>query len=138
MKIEIYIDSNEDKARAAALVSSMNVLKPVIMTIKNVTRTIEQNRQQWPILDAFSKQIKWPVNGEMQLISPEDWKDILTCAYRKEIPRVAVGLDGCSVLLGQRTSKFDKDAWAAWMEFLNWAAIEKGVRNSYKSIAEHT
>jgi hypothetical protein len=95
--------------------------------IRPSDRTIDQNAAQWPILDAFAKQVQWPVNGAMQLISAEDWKDILTSAFRRLQPRVAQGMDGGMVLLGQRTSHFTKREFSDWLDFLNATAIEKGV-----------
>jgi NinB protein len=97
------------------------------VVIKEPTRSLEANAAMWPILDAFAKQVKWPVNGAMQLISPEDWKDILTAAFRQHQPRVAQGLDGGMVILGLRTSKFSKRTFSDWLDFLNATAIDKGV-----------
>jgi hypothetical protein len=95
--------------------------------IRPSDRTIDQNAAQWPILDAFARQVEWPINGAMQLISAEDWKDILTAAFRQAQPRVAQGLGGGMVLLGQRTSRFTKREFSDWLDFLNATAIEKGV-----------
>ena len=87
---------------------TMNGYKMVV-TVEKETRTLEQNRAQWPILQAFSDQLLWPVNGQMVKMEPEDWKDVLTAAFRQEVPRVAMGLAGGVVMLGQRTSKFKRD-----------------------------
>jgi hypothetical protein len=111
-------------------------LKPILLaghevclTFEHDLRTVEQNAQQWPYLDAFSKQIPCDVNGEMVMISPGDWKDILTSAFLHEVPRVAVGYDGAPpVMLGQRTRKFTRKEWPVWMEFLRCAATQKGVK----------
>lgn len=98
-----------------------------VVVFRDSDRTLEQNAAQWPILDAFAKQLQWPVNGKMQLIASEDWKDILTSAFRREFPRVANGLDGGMVLLGQRTSRFGKKEFSDWLEFLSATAADKGV-----------
>jgi hypothetical protein len=100
-----------------------------LVIIQPDTRTLQNNRCQWPILSAFAKQLRWPINGAMQFISDEDYKDILTAAYRQEMTRIAQGFDGKSVvMLGHRTREFTKEEWPEWMEFLNWAAAEKGVK----------
>lgn len=99
-----------------------------LVEIKADTRTIAQNRSQWQILAAFAKQLSWPINGAMQFISAEDWKDILTAAYRQEMTRIAQGFDGGVVMMGHRTREFSKEEWPEWMAFLNWAAAEKGVK----------
>lgn len=98
-----------------------------VMTIAEPNRSLDQNAAQWPILDAFAKHLQWPINGAMTTITAEDWKDILTCAFRNESPRVAAGLNGGMVLLGQRTSKFSKKEFSEWMEFLWSVAADRGV-----------
>lgn len=111
-------------------------LKPILMagysvevSFEHDLRTLEQNKQQWPYLQAFADQIPWDVNGRMVIVSEEDWKDILTSAYRNEVPRVAAGFNGSPpVMLGQRTSKFTRRQWPEWMEFLRFAAAERGVK----------
>jgi hypothetical protein len=80
----------------------------------------------WPILEAFSQQLQWPVNGVMTTLTPEEWKDLLSAAFRKET-RVAMGLDGGFVMLGQRTSRFTKRQFSEWLEFLHSTAADRGV-----------
>ena len=60
-----------------------------VATIGEPSRNLNQNAAQWPILEAFAQQLNWPVNGKAQKISADDWKDILTCAFRNEQPRIA-------------------------------------------------
>jgi hypothetical protein len=92
------------------------------------TRTIEQNAAQWPYLDAFSKQLKWPVNGHMVQMTPEEWKDVLTAAFQGETVRLAMGLNGGVVMLGQRTSNMGKKRFSEWLEFLIATAAMREVR----------
>ena len=94
----------------------------------NEGRTPEQNAAQWPILNAFAEQSQWPVNGEMVWMTGEEWKDVLTAAFRGEVPRLAQGLNGGVVMLGQRTSKFKRGEFNVWLEFLNATAAMRGVR----------
>jgi hypothetical protein len=98
-----------------------------VVTLAEPTRTLDQNAAQWPYLEAFAEQLEWPINGQMTKITADDWKDILTCAFRNESPRVAMGLSGGMVLLGQRTSKFNKKDFSDWMEFLVSTAIDRDV-----------
>lgn len=104
---------------------------------KEKLRTIEQNRQQWPILSAFAKQKEWPINGVYQLIDEDSWKDVLTAAYKGEVPKVAAAFmlnvpnninPYGTVMIGQRTSKFTDEKWRDWMAFLNAAAAECGIK----------
>jgi len=99
-----------------------------VVTVSEPNRNLEQNAAQWPILEAFSQQLQWPVNGSMVEMSPEEWKDVLTAAFRRETVRVAMGLDGGMVMLGQRTSKFSKREFSDWLEFLNATAAIRGVK----------
>mgnify|MGYP000937899444 CR=1 FL=1 len=43
-------------------------------------------------------------------------------------PRVAMGLSGGMVLLGQRTSRFKRGEFSEWLDWLNAMAVEKGVQ----------
>ncbi len=61
--------------------------------IRPVVRTIDQNAKQWPILQAFSEQLEWPVNGLIRELSAEEWKDILTAAFKQEKINIAQGLN---------------------------------------------
>jgi hypothetical protein len=97
------------------------------VTISEPTRTLEQNSAQWPILACWSKQKEWPVNGVMTKLSPEEWKIILTSAFRREALRIAQGLDGGMVLLGARTRDFGKKEFSDWLEFLHAASAQHGI-----------
>ena len=63
----------------------------------------------------------------MEWITDEDWKDILTAAFRQELARVAPGINGGMVLLGARTSHFKVKEFSDWMEFLHATAADRGV-----------
>lgn len=98
------------------------------VTLDEPGRSLDQNSAQWPVLQAFSEQAEWPVNGRMTKMEPEDWKDLLTAAFRRENVRVAMALDGMGVvMLGQRTSKFSKREFSDWLEFLHATASDRGV-----------
>lgn len=124
---KIVLKLNNDLARQAAIRDIKAAPEGHVVTISEPNRTLDQNAAQWVYLEAFSNQLLWPINGQMTKISAEDWKDILTCAFRNESPRVAMGLNGGMVLLGQRTSKFTKKEFADWMEFLISTAIDRDV-----------
>lgn len=98
-----------------------------VLTIKPETRSQAQNRLMWPLLTCFSKQLQWPINGRMVHMEPDDWKDVLTAAFKGEAVRLAMGLDGGVVMLGQRTSKFTKAEFSDWIEFLFATAAARGV-----------
>lgn len=114
-------------ARANAAQAVQTAPQGFIVTVKEGSRTLEQNAAQWPILQAFSEQLQWPVNGQMVHMTDEEWKDVLTAAFRRETARLAMGLDGGVVMLGQRTSRFGKKKFSEWLEFLHAVAAERGV-----------
>lgn len=95
--------------------------------VRSRFRTNEQNNAQWPYLDAFAAQLLWPVNGQMVQMDSEDWKDVLTAAFRNETARIAMGLNGGVVMLGVRTSKMLVDEFSEWLEFLKATAADRGV-----------
>jgi hypothetical protein len=72
----------------------------------------------------------------MVLMTPDDWKDVLTAAFRGESVRLAMGLDGGVVMLGQRTSKFTKREFSDWIEFLYATAASRGVNLPAWEMAE--
>jgi hypothetical protein len=110
------------------LKEAMQASRRWILTIKPETRNQAQNRLMWPILTEFSKQLDWPINGHMVKMDADDWKDVLTAAFKRETVRLAMGMDGGVVMLGQRTSRFTKAEFAEWIEFLYATAADRGVR----------
>lgn len=121
-----------DQARHNAIEAVQDAPQGYKVKISEPSRNLDQNAAMWPILDSFSKQCDWPVNGVMQKISADEWKDVLTSAYRREVPRVAAAWDGAGmVMLGQRTSKFTKAEFSDWLEFLHaCAALREVVLNN--------
>lgn len=114
-------------ARANALQAVKDAPDGYAVTIGEPARNLDQNAAMWPILEAFSQQLEWPVNGRMVTMTPDEWKDVLTAAFRQERARLAMGLDGGVVMLGMRTSKMGKREFSEWLEFLHATAAERGV-----------
>lgn len=52
--------------------------------------------------------------------------NILTAAFQRET-RMAQGLDGGVVMLGARTSKWDKARMGEFLDFIQSASIEHGL-----------
>lgn len=98
------------------------------------TRTIEQNAKLWAVLSDIAKQVQWRVDGKMQLIEPEDWKDILTAGLKKT-QRVAAGIEGGFVMLGERTRRMKIKEMVELIEFALWFGTENGVKwgENYKT-----
>ena len=127
---KVYIMAHA-QARAMARQAVQDAPEGYAVTISEPTRNLEQNSAQWPILQAFADQLQWPINGRLEWITPEEWKDVLTCAFRREAVRVAMGMDGGMVMLGSRTSKFSKAQFGEWLEFLHATAADRGIDLQY-------
>lgn len=115
------------QARAGALQAIKDAPEGYTVKIAPPGRSLDANAAMWPILDAFAKQLQWPVNGVMGYMDAESWKDVLSAAFKRETVRVAMGLDGGMVMLGQRTSKMPKAMFGEFLEFLNATAAMRGV-----------
>lgn len=105
------------------------------VTVQEPTRSLDQNAAMWPILQAFADQLQWPVNGSMVWMTPDEWKDVLSAAFKRESVRVAMGLDGGMVMLGGRTSKFSVKEMSDFLEFLNATAAARDVDLHYREYA---
>lgn len=122
-----------DSARNNAAAHCLSAPDGYVCKIEEPSRTPDQNAYQWPYLEGFSQQLMWPVNGVMCRLSKEEWKDVLTSAFEKEVnPKLAAGFDGGIVMLGARTKKYGKKKFHEWMTFLVAAADLKGVAPVFK------
>lgn len=97
-----------------------------VVTLKDPTRSLEQNALMWELLGKLAKQKQWPVDGKLQYIGADDWKEILTAGLKKS-QRVAQGADGGFVMLGSRTSKMSKRDMSELVEFIYAFGGEHGV-----------
>lgn len=102
-----------------------------VVQISEPNRTLEQNAAQWPYLEGFAQQKQLCINGVMQDVTADDWKDCLTGCFNGEM-RMAV-FDNKVIMLPQRTSKMGKKGFSTWMEFLVAMAAQSGVEPIYKS-----
>lgn len=107
----------------------LEVGKRVRVTVEECqpTRTLEQNSKMWAVLGDIAKQVEWHVDGKLRLIEPEDWKDILTAGLKKT-QRVAAGIEGGFVMLGQRTRKMKIGEMVELIEFALWFGTDRGVK----------
>lgn len=123
------------QARANAANAVQEAPHGYCVTVSEPTRSLDQNAAMWPILQAFADQLQWPVNGEMVWMEPEDWKAVLSAAFKRESVRVAMGMDGGMVMLGSRTSKFGVREMSDFLEFLHATAAARDVRLDYREFA---
>ena len=71
----------------------------MVMEIKPVTRSLEQNAKMWACLTDISRQVDWYGHK----LSPDDWKHVLSASLRKQ--RAVPGIDGGFVVVGLQTSQ---------------------------------
>jgi hypothetical protein len=129
----IILGLDNARARMAAAWSEacryLELGKPVKLTLDEAkpSRTLDQNAKMWATLTDIARQVQWPVDGKLQYLEPEDWKDILTAGLKKE-QRVAQGYAGGFVMLGQRTSKMRVGEMVELIELALAFGAEHGVR----------
>ena len=100
-----------------------------VVLISEPKRNLEQNAAQWPVLRDISHQLEWNVNGELRLMQPEEWKDVLTCGFTGESPSLAESVDQRGVvMIGHRTKEFSKKRFGEWLEYLHWFCAEKMIK----------
>lgn len=116
-----------EEARRRAIEAVRDAPAGMVVQIKEPTRNLSQNAALWVLLQAFSEQLLWPVNGHMTKLTAEEFKDILSAAFKSETVRVAQGLNGGVVMLGARTSKMSKREFSEFLEFVHMVAAERGV-----------
>lgn len=102
--------------------------------IRAETRSSAQNRILWSIMSDLSRQCEWAVDGQMVKLSSEDVKHILTAGLKRH-QRMARGVDGGLVILGQSTSKMTKAELAELIELAYAFGAQQGVRWSRTSLS---
>ena len=93
----------------------------MVMEIKPVTRSLEQNAKMWACLTDISKQ----VNLYGQKLSPDDWKHVLSATLRKQ--RAVPGIDGGFVVVGLSTSQMTIAEMSEMIELSHAFGAQQGV-----------
>ncbi|PUV26893.1 recombination protein NinB [Cronobacter sakazakii] len=96
--------------------------RPLIVTIQEKTRSVEQNKRLWATLRDVSEQVVW--HGAK--LNSEDWKHIFTAALKGQ--RSAPGINGGFVVLGQSTSKMKVSEFSELLELIYAFGAERNVR----------
>jgi len=119
------------EARCRAIQAVQNAPEGYVVQIGEPNRTLEQNAAQWPYLAGFAKQKQLCINGQMEWVTDDDWKDVLTACWNGEMRMAA--FDGKVIMLPQRTRDMGKKVFSTWMEFLVAMAAQSGVEPVYVS-----
>ena len=112
-----------------AFVSDAVTRGDVTATFTRGKRSNDQNRLLWAVLTDISNQVVW--HG--QTLTPEDWKNILSAAWKGQ--KVLPGIDGSLVVFGQSTSKLNKSDFSDLIEVIYAFGAEQGVRWTDESLA---
>lgn len=134
MKQQFHLVNDAIKQNAISYIRDLPVdqKRPLVLDIKEPTRTIEQNKKMWPLLKDLSDQVIWFGNK----YDSDDWKDLITALVaksKKQEQRMAPGLDGGVVMFGQRTSKMNVRQMVEVIEAIYWFGTQQGVQFSEKS-----
>lgn len=97
------------------------------------TRSKAQNDLMWSALGDLSRQLEWPVDGRMQHMDADDWKHVMSAGLKRH-QRIAAGIDGGYVLLGQKTSKLRVGEMAELITIIHAFGDERGVKWSRTSL----
>ena len=137
MKQQFHLVNDAIKQNAISYIRDLPIdqKRPLVLDIKEPTRTIEQNKKMWPLLKDLSDQVIWFGNK----YDSDDWKDLITALVaksKKQEQRMAPGLDGGVVMFGQRTSKMNVRQMVEVIEAIYWFGTQQGVQFSEKSRLE--
>ena len=118
----------ETMVKAFKCAEALAVGYPVECIVRPVKsrRSLLSSAKMWACLTDISNQVEWPVNGELQKLSAEDWKSLITAAAKQET-RVAAGLNGGAVMLGVSTRKMTVAEMSDVIEQLLAFGAERGV-----------
>ena len=101
--------------------------------IRPRTRTLDQNALLWSCLTDIAKQVQWPVNGRHEHLTADEWKEIFSASLKQE-QRMAMGLQGGFVMLGERTSRMTIRQMTELIELMHAFGNERGVQWSQTSL----
>jgi hypothetical protein len=101
---------------------------PLVVSIQEMTRTLEQNARMWATLTDISKQVNW--HG--LTLTPEEWKHVFTATLKGQ--KTVPNLDGTGfIVLGQSTRRMSKKELSNLLELAYAFGAEKGVNWSEQS-----
>lgn len=100
----------------------VNPGSPLVVTIQEKTRSLDQNAKLWATLSDVSDQVDW--HGRK--LTSEEWKWVFTAALKKQ--DVVPGIDGGFVVLGQSTSRMTVGEMRDLIELISAFGAEQGVR----------
>lgn len=101
---------------------------PLVVSIQEMTRTLEQNARMWATLTDISEQVVW--HG--LTLTNEEWKHAFTATLKGQ--KTVPNLDGTGfIVLGQSTRRMSKKELSDLLELAYAFGAEKGVNWSEQS-----
>lgn len=104
--------------------------------IREPQRTLDANACMWATLADIATQVKWAHTHQgrwrIDLMPSASWKAVLTAAYEQETA-MAEGVNGGTVMMGARTSKYSRRRMGEFLEFVHAFGAERAVRWSAKA-----
>jgi hypothetical protein len=98
-----------------------------------MTRSEAQNALMWSALGDLSRSIDWPVDGVLTRLDAEDWKHVMSAGLKRH-QRIAQGVDGGFVILGQSTRKMTVAEMGELIELIHAFGTQRGVKWSRASL----
>ena len=96
---------------------------PLVVSIQEMTRTLEQNARMWATLTDISEQVVW--HGLK--LTPEEWKHVFTATLKGQ--KTVPNLDGTGfIILGQSTRTMSKKEFGNLLELAYAFGAEQGVK----------
>lgn len=132
MERQIFQLSHE-QARKNAAHAVMNAPENFRVELRERTRSLDQNSVMWSCLTDLSKQVQWPVNGALEWMTPEEWKDVITASLHQE-NKIAQGIRGGFVMLGRSTSRMGIKAMIEVIDFCHAFGDEHEIKWSPTSL----
>jgi hypothetical protein len=93
----------------------------MILEIRPINRSLEQNARLWAMLSDISFQVNWYGRH----LTPHEWKHVFTASLKKQ--DVVPGIDGGFVVLGASTSKMTKAEMCDLQTLMEAFGAEQGV-----------
>ena len=87
------------QARRLAVETVQTAPDGYCVTVSEPARSLEQNAAQWPYLAGFAQQKQLCINGVMQYVTDDDWKDVLTACWNGEMRMAVAQLATCDAVV---------------------------------------
>lgn len=96
----------------------------LVATLRQETRSLEQNARMWAMLGDVSRQVDW----YGRKLTRKEWKDVFTASLSGQ--DVVPGIDGGFVVLGKSTSDMSRKEMAELLELIEAFGAQRGVKFS--------